>query len=123
MHTETQKLHEVVYSAQPLLRRPFALLSDMFSDFFASRELAWRLFVRDTSSEYRQSLLGYFWLFLSPFIATAPWVFLNSQGIINIAATKIPYFLYVMIGMMLWQVFAESISMPLSRVGDYKILL
>ena len=123
MHIETQKLREVIYSAQPLLRRPFALFSDMLNDLLASRELAWRLFIRDTSSEYRQSLLGYLWIFLSPFIAAAPWVFLNSQGIINIAATEIPYFLYVMVGMMLWQVFAESISMPLSRVGDYKILL
>jgi lipopolysaccharide transport system permease protein len=123
MHTETRKFREVTYSAQPLLLRPFALFREMLNDLLASRELAWRLFVRDTSSEYRQSLLGYLWIFLSPFIATVPWVFLNSQGIINIAVTEIPYFLYVMVGMMLWQVFAESISMPLGRVGDYKILL
>ena len=31
-----------------------------------SRELAWRLFVRDTSAQYRQSVLGYLWVFIPP---------------------------------------------------------
>ncbi len=72
----SEEIREVVYTPQSQLRNPVALLRSMFSDLMASRELAWRLFVRDISSQYRQSLLGYAWAFLGPLITTLLWVFL-----------------------------------------------
>jgi homopolymeric O-antigen transport system permease protein len=46
-----------------------------------------------------------------------PFVFLNSQGIITIKETNIPYVAYAMIGIIIWQVFADSVSPPEPR-GD-----
>ena len=54
----------------------------MFRDLAASRELAWRLFMRDLSARYRQSLLGYVWAFLPPLAATIPFVFLQITGLV-----------------------------------------
>lgn len=39
------------------------LAREMERDLLASRELAWRLMVRDISAQYRQSFLGIFWAF------------------------------------------------------------
>src|SRR5436190_8244377 len=71
-----------VYTPESPLRRPARMVREMFRDLLASRELAWRLFVRDISAQYRQSILGLFWAFIPPLVAALPFVFLNSQGII-----------------------------------------
>jgi lipopolysaccharide transport system permease protein len=95
----------------------------MFSDLTASREFAWRIFVRDTSSEYRQSLLGYLWAFLSPLMTTVLWVFLNSHGILNVGDTGVPYPVYVMTGTILWQGLVDTMKMPLGKIVDSKAML
>ncbi len=70
-----------VYTPESPLRNPRRFLREMFRDLRASRELAWRLFVRDTSAQYRQSMLGYVWAFLPPLVASLPFIFLNAQGV------------------------------------------
>jgi lipopolysaccharide transport system permease protein len=95
----------------------------MFRDLFASRELAWRLFVRDFSAHYRQSLLGYIWAFLPPIVGTFTFVLLNRSGVINAGEVPIPYPAYVMIGTLLWQVFADAINSPIKTVTAAKSML
>jgi lipopolysaccharide transport system permease protein len=51
-------LKEIVYSPDSELLSFGKLLRSMWSDLLASRELAWRLLVRNISAQYRQSLLG-----------------------------------------------------------------
>jgi len=71
----------------------------MVRDLIESRELAWRLFVRDISAQYRQSILGYVWVFIPPLVASLPFVYLNAQGIVRFEATPIPYAAYAIVGM------------------------
>ena len=52
-------LKETVYSPDSELLSFGKLMHNMWSDLLASRELAWRLLVRNISAQYRQSLLGY----------------------------------------------------------------
>ncbi len=120
---DTAGLKEVVYTPQSQLREPLALLRGMFADLIRARELSWRLFVRDVSSQYRQSLLGYLWAFLAPLMTTVLWVFLNSQGILKVGSTSIPYPVYVMTGTMLWQGLVDAMKMPLGRVVSSKAML
>ncbi|HXV79472.1 MAG TPA: ABC transporter permease, partial [Candidatus Binatia bacterium] len=105
------------------LRHPRRFLREMFRDLRASRELAWRLFMRDTSAQYRQSMLGYVWAFLPPLVASLPFVFLNSQGVIAIEGTPIPYPAYALIGTIIWQVFADALNSPLKTVTAAKSML
>ena len=102
-----------VYTPESPLRNPGRFVREMFRDLLASRELAWRLFVRDTSAQYRQSFLGYLWAFIPPLVASLPFIFLNSQGVVNMGATKIPYPAYAMIGTIIWQVFVDALNSPL----------
>jgi len=99
------------------------LVRGMFSDLLASFELGWRLFVRDNSAQYRQSILGYIWAFIPPLVASLPFVFLNSQGVVNMGKTNIPYAAYAMIGTIVWQVFVDALSSPLKTVSSAKSML
>jgi lipopolysaccharide transport system permease protein len=112
-----------VYTPDSPLRHPGRLFVEMFRDLMASRGLAWRLFVRDTSAQYRQSILGYVWAFIPPLVASLPFIFLNSQGVVGIKNTAIPYAAYAMIGTIIWQVFADALASPLKTVIASKTML
>lgn len=119
----TDVARKTVYDAQSLLRRPSILFAEMWSDLLASRELAWRLFVRNLSAQYRQSLLGYVWLVVPPVANTALWVFLSEQRIVNVGHTDIPYPVYVLIGSVLWFGFTRSITEPITEITTAKPML
>ena len=118
-----ESLPVTIYSPESPLRNPAQLLRGMFRDLLASNELAWRLFVRDTSAQYRQSILGYVWAIIPPLLASLPFVFLNSQGVVSMGETKIPYAAYAMIGTIIWQVFVDALSTPLKTVSSAKSML
>jgi len=117
------KLPEVIYTPDSQLRHPLQLLINMWQDLKASKELAWRLFVRNISAMYRQTMLGYVWAFLPPVFTTLTFVFLNSQKIFSVGETDIPYPAYVMIGTLLWQVFVDGINSPLRVVNQSRSFL
>ncbi|MDP4898665.1 MAG: ABC transporter permease, partial [Akkermansiaceae bacterium] len=82
---------------------------NILNDLHAGRELAWRLFIRDLSAQYRQTYFGYLWAFLPPLVASLTFIFLNSQGIVKIDTGGIPYPAFAMMGTLLWQVFVDGI--------------
>jgi lipopolysaccharide transport system permease protein len=112
-----------VYTPESPLRHPAVFLRGMAADIWKGRELAWRLFVRDLSAQYRQTYLGYFWAFLPPLVAAATFIFLQSQGIVNIDGLGMPYAAFAMIGTLLWQTFVEAIQSPLAAVQSAKPML
>jgi lipopolysaccharide transport system permease protein len=116
-------LPTTVYTPDSALRHPGRLLGEMFADLLASRELAWRLFVRDTSAKYRQSILGCLWAFLPPIVGTFTFSLLNRNGVLTVGKTSIPYPAYVMIGTLLWQGFADAINSPIRTVTASKSML
>jgi lipopolysaccharide transport system permease protein len=103
----------IVYTPASPLRHPATLVRRMVLDLINSRELAWRLFVRDTAAQYRQSILGYIWVFIPPLVASLPFIYLNAQGIVSIRETPIPYAAYAIIGTIIWQVFVDALNAPL----------
>ena len=122
---ERNPLPRVVYSPDTGLRHPLDLVKGMWHDAFChqSRSLAWRLFVRNMSAQFRQSLLGYFWLFFPPLVNSAVFIFLNSQGIVRIADTGVPYPVFVLLGNLLWQVLIMLMQAPIQGINREKGLL
>src|SRR5262245_28458826 len=112
-----------VYTPETPLRRPGRLFAEMFRDLLASRGLAWRLFVRDISAQYRQSYFGYVWAFIPPLVASLPFIYLNSQGVMRGGETAIPYPAFALIGTILWQVFVDALNAPLKTVISAKAML
>lgn len=107
-----------VYSPESALKDPLRLIKEMFGDLFAARELAWRLFIRNISAKYRQTMIGYFWAILPPLLTSAIWIFLNSQNIFTIQESLVPYPLFVLTGTIIWQIFAGSIQTPIRVVKE-----
>lgn len=101
----------------------FSSLVAILKDVKPAHELAVRLFKRDITSQYRESFLGFFWVLIPPLLTSGLWIFLNNNSIINVGATNIPYPLFVIIGTILWQIFAEGINQPLVSVRANKGML
>lgn len=95
----------------------------MGRDLLASRELAWRLLVRDISAQYRQSLFGVVWAFVPPLITAVTLTYARNAGVVNIGDTDIPYLAYVMFSMALWQTFTEALMGPIQAVNSAKPML
>lgn len=120
---DTKDLPRIVYTPESQMRTPFRLFRSMIIDFKNSRHLAWRLFVRDLSAKYRQSLLGIFWEFLPPIIVGLIFIVLQSRKVVNLGETDIPYPVYALMGTTLWQLFSESLNAPLKSVTMGKSML
>ena len=118
-----RNLPENVYSPESQLFKPRKLFGEMLADLLACRYLAWRLFVRNMAAQHRQSILGYLWLLLVPVVQTLLWVFLNSQKVINVGVTDIPYPAFVLTGTLLWQGFADAIMTPIQQIQTSKQML
>jgi lipopolysaccharide transport system permease protein len=113
----------VVYTPESKLRTPGILLTSMWQDLKDSRELAWRLFVRDISARYRQSILGVFWAFLPPILTGLVFIILQSRQIVSFGETDIPYPVFALFGTTLWQLFTESLNAPLNSVRSARAML
>ena len=51
-------------------------------------------------------------------MTTAVWIFLNSQKVIEVSDTGIPYPLFVIIGSVVWQTFVKLVQCPLTAFRD-----
>ena len=123
MHSSERNLRVTVFTPEPALKRPLQLLSNMWKDLKRSHGLAYCLFNRDIKARYRNSFLGYLWIFLPPIATTTVFVFLNEQKVIKAEGLPIPYPAYAMLGTMLWQNFADAVQAPLSMATHNRSIL
>lgn len=112
-----------IYTPDSKLKHPVKLACEMGKDLLASRELAWRLIVRDISAQYRQSFLGVFWAFIPPIVTALGLSFANNAKIFSVGTTDLPYPAYVMFSMSLWQTFVEALNGPIQAVSQAKPML
>lgn len=93
--------------------KPLTPLGSMllaYSELSWSRHVIWHLFLRDFIAGFRQKLLGYFWIVLTPLIGIASFVFMQKTGILNPGDIKIPYPIYVYIGTTIWALLINTIT-------------
>ncbi len=112
-----------VYTPESPLKNPGRFVREMVRDLVTSRQLAWRLFVRDVRAQYRGSILGYLWIFIPPLVASLPFIYLNAQGVVKVSDTPIPYAAYAITGTTVWQVFADAVNAPLRAVNGARGML
>ena len=112
-----------IYTPESAIASPGRMLRDMAHDLRMSRELSWRLAVRDISAQYRQTMLGFLWALVLPLANTAVWVFLSASGILAVGTTDLPYPAFVLIGTMLWAIFMEAVTAPMQGVTAARDML
>ena len=116
-------LPEIVHTPDSLLRRPRFLLWMMWRDLLASRELAWRLMVRDISAQYRQAFLGIIWAFIPPIAMAVGFTLAKEANVFTVGETDLPYPAYVMFSTALWQTFVDAVTGPVQAVTVAKPML
>lgn len=101
--------NQKIYSAKSIYRHSLGeILKDMLQEAVSSKELTWQLFLRDYKARYKQSLVGWLWIFLMPIITMATFLALNVSGIIKIGNIPVPYPIYGLLGFSLWQIFSNG---------------
>jgi lipopolysaccharide transport system permease protein len=83
----------------------------------------WLLLGRDLAKSRRASLLGLGELFLPPLVVTAGCVMGLRAGLLNFTDVRIPYAVYVLVSMVLWSTFVDSVFRPIEIfAADLSIL-
>lgn len=105
---------ETSYNSESEIRHPGVLFRGMVKDLWKSRSLAFSLLKRDISVLYRQSFLGLTWAFIPSIITTVAFTIASKNKVLNIAETDLPYPVYVMFSVALWQTFSEAVIGPVA---------
>lgn len=121
--SKQRQLDVVVYSPESKFRHPLHLFKEMWHSLLASRELGWQLFLKDFKGQYRQSLLGFFWVLVPALASGIGLTIANNAKIINIGETDLPYPAYVMFSMTLWQTFTQGMQAPIAGLGGGKQMM
>jgi len=103
-------LTAVVYTPQSTRDQGWHIWRTMIREILNSRELIWRLILRDISVRYRQSVLGYVWAILPPVVTVTIFAFLTDSRIIPISQTSLPYVVYALWSIGVWQLFAGCLT-------------
>ncbi len=106
----TSRTRTVHYTAHGHLGVGVSAWREMIGELWESRELTWRLYLRDFSARYRQSLLGYVWAVLPALITVATFTWLNRTNVLPVKGTPLPYPVFVLLGMTVWQLFASGLT-------------
>ncbi len=118
-----QKAPLITYSSQRQSTF-WKLLRESGRDILTCRELATRLFLRNLRAQFRQSILGYGWLFLTPLTTTALWLVIRGSGAVQIEMPPgVSYAAYVLTASLLWQSFADALNAPLRHMMSNRNML
>ena len=112
-----------VYTAESKVRDVKGVFETMLFGLLRGRYLAYRLFIKEIKADYSQSGLGIVWDFLEPIALAAIFILLKRGNVINSGDIPIPYHVFVIYGILLWQTFLESLTLPLSVMQRSKTLL
>lgn len=82
----------------------------MWRELKVAKELIWRLFLRDFSAKYRQSALGVLWALVMPLITVGMFIGINRAGVLKIEGVNMPYALYAVIGLSIWNIFSVGLT-------------
>jgi lipopolysaccharide transport system permease protein len=102
----------VIYRPESRLLHPISLFRQMIHDLWGSRELSFRIFMRDFNADYRQTFFGYIWAFVPPLLTTSVFIFLNKTNMMKSSMLNVPQPLFILTGMLYWQLFVDCLLYP-----------
>lgn len=114
---ETSGAPVTVYVPDDIQAAGWRIWGTMFADVVRSRDLIWRLFMRQWMGQFRQTWLGYFWAIVPTLAAVAAFVLLR-RNVLPKFHTVIPYVAYAMWGMSAWQLFATAFQSAMASLQE-----
>jgi len=74
----------------------------LFKEIYTYRRLIIELLRIELLAEYKKSFLGFVWIFVRSFFPVVLWYMMNRAGLFNPGDTTVPYPLFLLTGMSLW---------------------
>lgn len=87
----------------------FSTLKAIFLELKQNRFLISQLFKRDFLAIYKQSFVGVLWAVIIPLVSVGTFILLNRSGIFNLGEINVPYPIFAVLGMAIWQLFAAGL--------------
>lgn len=94
-----------------------------FRNLIKYRYLLFNLTSREIKSRYKQSILGYFWIILNPFVQMLVMAFVFSFILRIPAPAHIPYSLFLYSGLLPWTLFVNSVTSSTTSLVDNQALI
>lgn len=116
--------HSIIQTYEPdncLKQGYLAAVKEIFHELFYNKWLIYQLFKRDFSAMYKQSFIGFLWIFIMPILNVGLFAMLGQSGIFNFGNITVPYPIYAILGLAFWQIFANGMIAcggSLTAVGD-----
>ena len=98
------------YAANRDIRLGIRVWKVMASELWQARELIGRLFIRNLTARYKQAILGAAWAVIVPAVAVGTFVFLRRAGIMVVGPTDVPYPLFALLGISVYQLLSSGLS-------------
>ncbi len=104
-------MKQTVYTPNPLKHSSlYQILKILATDVWTNRELIWQLAYRDFTKRYKQSAVGILWVFFMPFVTMGTFLLLNISGVINLGQLPVPYPIYGLLSVSLWNLFSTGLT-------------
>jgi lipopolysaccharide transport system permease protein len=87
----------------------FSIFKSIFRELNRNRFLIAQLFKRDFLAIYKQSFIGMLWAVIIPLVSVGTFILLNRSGIFNLGRIDVPYPVFAVLGMAIWQLFAAGL--------------
>jgi len=112
-----------VHSPSVRERRLSRVFREMIQGLLGSRYIAYRLVVKDVRAENSKNALGIFWDFVDPLVLGAIFYLLSLVGIVRSGMPEMPFVVFVVYGVLLYETFSESILLTLNVIQRSKNIL
>jgi len=103
------KNRTIYYPDNCLKKGFFSTYRNIVDEIIGNRWLIFQLLKRELLSLYKQSFIGILWAFVLPLISVGTFFFLNQSGVFVQKASNIPYSVFAVFGVALWQVFSSGV--------------
>jgi len=85
------------------------MIPEIARELKQNRWLIRQFFKRDFAGIYKQSIFGLLWPLLIPILSVGTFIIMNRSGVLSIGPMDVPYPIFAVLGLALWQLFARGI--------------
>ncbi len=101
----------VTYEPDNSLKKGYLnIFREILDEIRWNKYLTYQLFRRDFFAAYKQSFVGVFWAFAMPMFSIGTFVLLNRSGIFDVGEIDMPYPLFALLGLSIWQIFSSGLT-------------
>lgn len=95
--------------------KPHSPFSFGAKELWQYRELVFLFAWREIKIKYKQAVLGFLWIILQPLLMMLMLSFFLSD-VIRVQHSSLPYFLYVFLGLIIWNLFSGSVNLAVNQI-------